>query len=83
MRLLSELLDLLDLAGELRGEGLLQGLRLILLAGFSYIITGSADLGLAGVAAEAIEGGRRSPGRRGRCGQTQSAGGQSQRGGHD
>jgi hypothetical protein len=54
---LAELLDLLDLTGQLVGEGLLQRLQLTRLARFSAYKKESACLGLAGgVAAEAIEG---------------------------
>lgn len=54
---LAELLDLLDLAGELVGEGLLQRLQLALLAQSWNMHTDDANRGLAGVEAEAIEGG--------------------------
>lgn len=62
--ILAKLLDLLDLTGELVGEGLLQGLyhdEEALLAGISGWDRGrlggmTTYLGLAGVAAQAIEG---------------------------
>lgn len=55
---LAELLDLLDLAGQLGSEGLLQRLQFGALAGFSTLRGESTNSGLGGVAAEAIEGGR-------------------------
>lgn len=61
---LAQLLDLLDLARQLAGEGFLQRLQLNVLAMALCPQQNSAYLGLAGgVAAEAIEGG--GPQRRG------------------
>ncbi|KAH3955371.1 hypothetical protein HBH53_007730 [Parastagonospora nodorum] len=53
---LAELLDLLNLAGELVGEGLLQRLQVASLASFCEMRTEETNSGLAGVEAEAIEG---------------------------
>lgn len=56
---LAEGLDLLDLAGQLGGEGLLQGLQLTWLAMDprpTALVGRSAYLGLAGVGAGASEG---------------------------
>ena len=54
---LAELLDLLDLAGQLVGKGLLERLQLVSLAIVLARRTDAAYLGLAGrVAAQAIEG---------------------------
>ena len=86
--LLAEFLDLLDLAGELSGEGLLQRLQLKVLATWftirKYGDGGRAHLGLARrVAACAIEGSG-SPWCGGRSGESRAEGarGQSQGGGH-